>query len=57
MKQHRFEYFCNLSDEEKGKLTFDDFTVSEIKELLDETTLRKDDRIIATERFIECKSI
>ncbi len=57
MKEHRFNYFCNLTDEEKSKLTFDDFTVSEIKELLDETSLRKDDRTIATERFIECKSV
>lgn len=57
MKQHRFDYFCNLTKEEKAKLTFEDFTVSEIKELLEETSLRNDDRQIAIERFIECKSM
>ena len=42
-----FERFNGITAEEKSALTFDDFTVSEIKALIEETVLSDRDRIIA----------
>lgn len=41
------ERFTGISKEEKEKLTFDDFTVTEIKFLIEETVLSDRDRKIA----------
>lgn len=42
-----FERFNGITKEEKEALTFDDFTVSELKYLIDETVLNDRDRHIA----------
>lgn len=42
-----FERFNGITKEEKANLTFDDFTVSEIKYLIEETVLSDRDRQIA----------
>ena len=42
-----FERFKGITKEEKAALTFDDFTVSEIKYLIEETVLNDRDRQIA----------
>jgi hypothetical protein len=42
-----FERFSGISAEEKAALTFDDFTVSELKFLIEETVLNDRDRQIA----------
>lgn len=57
MEEGRKRYFSKLSDSEKEKLTYKDFLVSEIKEILNETCLSKIDRKIATYRFIDCMTL
>jgi hypothetical protein len=42
-----FERFKGITNEEKAALTFDDFTVSELKFLIEETVLTDRDRQIA----------
>ena len=42
-----FERFSGITAEEKAALTFDDFTVSELKFLIEETVLNDRDRQIA----------
>lgn len=49
-----FERFYGLSDEEKKNLKIDDFTVSEIRVIIDETVFAKEvDPLIAELRFIK----
>lgn len=49
--------FQDLSKEDKMKLTFDDFTVSEIRYIIEETVLTESDQRIAELRFIKKLSI
>ena len=49
--------FQDLSKEDKMKLTFDDFTVSEIRYIIEETVLTEADQKIAELRFIKQLSI
>lgn len=52
-----FERFEGITKEEKAALTFDDFTVSEIKLLIDETVLNDRDRQIAELRLCRAFTI
>ena len=48
-----FERFADLSKEDKQKLTINDFTVSEIRFIIEETVFAKEvDALIAELRFI-----
>ena len=53
MKDFREEWLCSLSDEEKAKLTHEDFSKSEIKEILDDIVLSPELRECANLLFIE----
>lgn len=43
--------FCNLTDEEKKCTSHEDYTISEIMEIISETVLSDTDREIANLRF------
>nr|DAU61047.1 MAG TPA: ECF sigma factor [Caudoviricetes sp.] len=49
--------FSALTKEEKENLTLNDFTVSEIIELINETVLSPENRIIARLRFAKAMTI
>jgi predicted DNA-binding protein (UPF0251 family) len=53
MKDFREQWLCSLSDEEKSKLTHQDFSKSEIKEILDDIVLSPELREYADLLFIE----
>lgn len=57
MDQGRVKYFKSLSEEEINALSHEDFTVSEIQEILNDTALSKIDRKIAHDRFIDCMTL
>lgn len=52
-----WERFKNISEEQKAKLWVMDFTVSELKEILNETVMSDIDREIAELRFLKLLSI
>lgn len=52
MNQSRVDYFTQLSNEQKKGLTYDDFTVSELTEIINETPLTSLEKELAVERFI-----
>lgn len=54
MKQERIDFFKQLTDDAKQSLSQQDFTVSEIKEIISETPLKQLDRDIAYLRYIDC---
>ncbi len=49
--------FQDLSKEDKLKLTFDDLTVSEIRDIIEETVLSNENKKIAELRFIKAYTI
>lgn len=49
--------FQHLTEEQKQNLTFDDFTVSELREIINETVLSKENKQIAEMRFIQALTI
>lgn len=53
MKEERVNLFAKLSDDEKMALTSNDFTISEITEIINETALNKLDKNIAIMRYIK----
>ena len=53
MQQTRVEYFAKLTQDEKYKLSAKDFTVSEIREIISETSLSDTDAKIAECRYIK----
>lgn len=53
MKDFREEWLFSLSDEEKSKLTYEDFSKSEIKEILDDIVLSPELKEYADLLFIE----
>ena len=55
MKEQRLQRLSKLTDEEKYKLTYKDFTVTEIEELIAETPMCDTDKRIAVARFIKEK--
>lgn len=57
MQQSRIEAFSRLSDEEKYKLSAKDFTVSEIREIIAETTLNETEIKIAECRYIKAMTM
>lgn len=54
MKQERIDFFKQLTDDAKQSLSQQDFTVSEIREIISETPLKQLDRDIAYLRYIDC---
>lgn len=52
MKEERLEHFRKMTDEQKYALTYQDFTVSEIKELIAETPMCDLDKRIAVGKFV-----
>ncbi|MCM1556281.1 MAG: hypothetical protein NC087_01970 [Anaeroplasma bactoclasticum] len=54
MLQQRIDYFARMTKEEKLNLTINDFTVSEFKEIINETALCENDRLIVIYRYINC---
>lgn len=52
-----FERFKNLSTEEKENLEFEDFTVSEMKVIIEETMLSVENKKIAEMRFVKLWSV
>ena len=57
MQQNRLEYFSKLSADEKYKLSAKDFTVSEIREIIAETSLNETDIKIAECRYIKAMTM
>lgn len=57
MLQKRIAYFETLSKDEQDALCANDFTVSEIYELINETALSDVDRSIAELRYIKSETI
>lgn len=53
MKEERINLFAQLSDDEKMALTSNDFTITEITEIINETALNKLDKNIAVMRYIK----
>lgn len=51
------ERFCGITKEEKNNLTFDDFTVSELRVIIDETVLSSENKKIAELRFIKALTV
>ena len=56
MEQDRKDFFKQLTEDARKSLTHDNFTVSEIKEIIAETALTQLDRDIAVYRYCECMS-
>lgn len=54
MKESRVDFFSSLTDDAKRALSKDDFTVSEILEIIDETPLTDIDKEIAILRYTKC---
>lgn len=48
----RWEYLCNLVAEKQMKITFTDFTISELKVIINEANLSETEKIHATEMYI-----
>ena len=58
MDPKRIDYFnAKYSYNEKFDLSSKDFTVSEINEIINETVLNNDERIIAKEKYLNDKTI
>lgn len=57
MQQNRIEAFSKLSEEEKYRLSAKDFTVSEIREIISETSLSETDIKIAECRYIKAMTM
>jgi len=57
MEQARKEFFSNLTQDEQMDLTSHDFTISEIREIIEETPLHSLDKQIAIYRYIECMTL
>lgn len=53
MRDERINFFANLTNDEKMALTSNDFTISEITEIINETALNKLDKNIAVMRYIK----
>lgn len=51
------ERFGGITKEEKSNLTFDDFTVSELRVIIDETVLSSENKKIAELRFIKALTV
>jgi len=56
MEKDRIDFFKKLTDDAKKSLCKDNFTISEIKEIIAETPLTQLDRDIAILRYCECMS-
>ena len=54
MNQARINLFAQLTEDAKMALTAQDFTVSEIKEIINETPLSVVEREIAYCRYVDC---
>lgn len=54
MNEERFNFFKKLTEDEKQALTYKDFTITEINEIIAETPLRDDDKRIAVMRYNKC---
>lgn len=57
MNNDRFEYFKNLTYEQKLDLTFDDFTTTEILEIVKEMRCKTECKDIAIMYYVECLSL
>lgn len=56
MKPERLEKFKKLTDDKKYELSYKDFTISEIKELIAETPMCDLDKRISVAKFINLKT-
>lgn len=54
MTQARIDFFARLTREEKERLSADDFTVSEFKEIVCETAFTEIEKMIAIHRYVDC---
>lgn len=52
----RFDIISSLTEDAKISLTYKDFTISEIRELIKETPLTELDRKIAEMRYLELRT-
>lgn len=57
MEEQRKKYFKNFTPEEKYALTYKDFLVSEILEIIAETVLSDEDRKIAILKYTRAMTI
>lgn len=56
MEQDRLNFFKQFSNDAKKDLNASYFTISEIKEIINETALTSLERDIAHKKYVECKT-
>lgn len=57
MTEKRKEFFARMTENEKLLLASEDFIVSEIMEIISETPLNEQDKLIAELRYVRCHTI